>query len=238
MRRSRGADRRRSRCTTEPRWISARCRGAYRPSIAPRRGPRALDRHEARLVLASQAEALCSFTSASACWWARRGRLLRAAHRHHDPVVHRAPGLPLPSCRGLGPASSSSRRSRAAHERLGLPRAMLVLGDLARLVIIPSPPAPRAGRQPRDAATTRPVRSSESTRRARCWPRHSSGDRAHALRVLRRHSGPIFHMVTHATDQGVAAMAAATVLGSPASPRSPAASAAGCWPTASAPSPR
>src|SRR5215470_17476142 len=27
------------------------------------------------------------------------------------------------------------------------------------------------------------------------------------------HSGPIFHMVTHATDQGVAAMAAATVLG-------------------------
>src|SRR5262249_61756925 len=27
------------------------------------------------------------------------------------------------------------------------------------------------------------------------------------------HSGPIFHMVTHATDQGVAAMAAATVFG-------------------------
>jgi len=27
------------------------------------------------------------------------------------------------------------------------------------------------------------------------------------------HSGPIFHMVTHATDQGVAAMAAASVLG-------------------------
>jgi predicted MFS family arabinose efflux permease len=91
--------------------------------------------------------------------------------------------------------------------------AMLIVGDLAWLVVIPvalliqEPPAPPPAR----AGT--PVEGpgfsvGEVLRAPQFW--------AIALThfaCCAAHSGPIFHMVTHATDQGVPAMAAATVLG-------------------------
>ena len=52
------------------------------------------------------------------------------------------------------------------------------------------------------------------------------------------HSGPIFHMVTHATDQGLTPMVAATALGVSGFSSILDTSGAGCWPIGSAPSPR
>ena len=93
--------------------------------------------------------------------------------------------------------------------------AMLVLGDLAWLVIIP-------GRLPRARAAG--AGDAEPPRR-RTASRAASSRSAQALRTPQfaaialtyfaccaAHSGPIFHMVTHAIDHGVSAMAAATVL--------------------------
>jgi len=88
--------------------------------------------------------------------------------------------------------------------------AMLIVGDLAWLVIIPAallihePPAPAPAR----AGTGRGFSVGEVLRAPQFW--------AIALThfaCCAAHSGPIFHMVTHATDQGVPAMAAATALG-------------------------
>jgi MFS family permease len=89
--------------------------------------------------------------------------------------------------------------------------AMLLLGDLAWLVIIPASlllrehPGEVAGQVRADG------------------PEYSAGQvlRAPQFWVIAlthfaccaAHSGPIFHMVTHASDQGVPAMAAATALG-------------------------
>jgi MFS family permease len=89
--------------------------------------------------------------------------------------------------------------------------AMLLLGDLAWLVIIPTSlllrehPGEAAGQARADG------------------PEYAVGQvlRAPQFWVIAlthfaccaAHSGPIFHMVTHASDQGVPAMAAATVLG-------------------------
>ena len=89
--------------------------------------------------------------------------------------------------------------------------AMLLLGDLAWLVIIPTSLLLRE--HPGEVA----------------GPARADGPEYSAAQVLRApqfwvialthfaccaaHSGPIFHMVTHASDQGVPAMAAATVLG-------------------------
>ncbi|HEV8586476.1 MAG TPA: MFS transporter [Methylomirabilota bacterium] len=90
--------------------------------------------------------------------------------------------------------------------------AMLVLGDLAWLVTIPvalllrePPPSPAA---PAAVAAGREYTTGEVLATPQFW--------AIALThfaCCAAHSGPIFHMVTHATDQGVAAMAAATAFG-------------------------
>jgi MFS family permease len=90
--------------------------------------------------------------------------------------------------------------------------AMLVLGDLAWLVVIPTSLLIRD-----DPA---PARAAEAVTAS---PEYASGDVLRApqfwaialthFACCAAHSGPIFHMVTHATDQGVAPMAAATALG-------------------------
>jgi len=92
--------------------------------------------------------------------------------------------------------------------------AMLVLGDLAWLVIIPSallvrePPArPTAGVLATAGAEGRELTVAQALR----TPQFA----AIALTFFAccaAHSGPIFHMVTYAIDHGVPAMAAATVL--------------------------
>jgi MFS family permease len=88
--------------------------------------------------------------------------------------------------------------------------AMLLLGDLAWLVIIPvalliaepaAAPAARSG-EAHDASAGQVLRT----------PQFWAIALTH-FACCAAHSGPIFHMVTHATDQGVPAMAAATVLG-------------------------
>src|SRR5436190_19555297 len=91
--------------------------------------------------------------------------------------------------------------------------AMLVLGDLAWLVIVPvalllREPASEDRPAPAPGATRREYTTREVLAAPQFW--------AIALThfaCCAAHSGPIFHMVTHATDQGVAAMAAASVLG-------------------------
>jgi MFS family permease len=91
--------------------------------------------------------------------------------------------------------------------------AMLVLGDLAWLTIIPAAllireaPAPDASTAAWGASATREFSTGEVVRTPQFW--------AIALThfaCCAAHSGPIFHMVTHAIDQGVAGMTAATVL--------------------------
>jgi MFS family permease len=93
--------------------------------------------------------------------------------------------------------------------------AMLVLGDLAWLVIIPvallirnAPSEMGAVALGGSAAAQRDYSTSQVLRAPQFW--------AIALTHLAccaAHSGPIFHMVTHAIDQGVASMVAATVFG-------------------------
>lgn len=96
--------------------------------------------------------------------------------------------------------------------------AMLVLGDLAWLVVIPAGLLIR--NSPQDVGA---VAHGEAATAVVATPSHTA---ASALRsgpfwtialthfaCCAAHSGPIFHMVAHAMDQGVAKMAAATVLG-------------------------
>ncbi len=96
--------------------------------------------------------------------------------------------------------------------------AMLILGDLAWLVVIPAGLFIR--NSPKDVGT---VAHGEAAAAAGPTPSHTA---ASALRsapfwtialthfaCCAAHSGPIFHMVAHAMDLGVAKMAAATVLG-------------------------
>jgi MFS family permease len=93
--------------------------------------------------------------------------------------------------------------------------AMLVLGDIAWLVVIPAGLLVRNG--PADVGATAMGGAGDA------GATHTTGDvlRAPAFWAIAlthfaccaAHSGPIFHMVSHATDQGVAAMAAATALG-------------------------
>jgi MFS family permease len=91
--------------------------------------------------------------------------------------------------------------------------AMLVIGDLVWLLIIPAaflvrnPPAPSV--TPRAAA---PGLGQELTvGQALATPQFLAVAATH-FACCAAHSGPIFHMVTHAIDRGVTAMAAATVL--------------------------
>src|SRR6266850_755473 len=93
--------------------------------------------------------------------------------------------------------------------------AMIVLGDLAWLVIIPvallvkNAPGEMGAVALGGAAT--PHRDF-STRQVLRAPQFWAIALTH-FACCAAHSGPIFHMVTHAIDQGVATMVAATVLG-------------------------
>src|SRR6267378_4441834 len=96
--------------------------------------------------------------------------------------------------------------------------AMLVLGDLAWLVIVPVAlllREPETSHVTRDDAVrdAQPAAQREyTTREVLAAPQFWAIALTH-FACCAAHSGPIFHMVTHATDQGVTAMAAATVLG-------------------------
>jgi predicted MFS family arabinose efflux permease len=98
--------------------------------------------------------------------------------------------------------------------------ALLVIGDLAWLVVVP---VALVIREPAGAGAATPDAGPPVAEA-------SSGERAYSTRAVlaapqfwaialthfaccAAHSGPIFHMVTHATDQGIGAMAAATALG-------------------------
>src|SRR5262249_30248727 len=93
--------------------------------------------------------------------------------------------------------------------------AMMVIGDLAWLVIIPAallvrePPAPATAASPE-------VRTDSDGRALTAAPALRTPQFAAIaftyFACCAAHSGPIFHMVTHAIDHGVSAMAAATVL--------------------------
>ena len=93
--------------------------------------------------------------------------------------------------------------------------AMLVIGDLAWLVIIPTallvrePPATATAGGP-DVATGADGRELTVAQALRT-PQFAVIAFTY-FACCAAHSGPIFHMVTHAIDHGVAAMAAATVL--------------------------
>ena len=91
--------------------------------------------------------------------------------------------------------------------------AMLVLGDLAWLITLP---VALLLREPDGSSTARATAASPhrdyTTREVLGAPQFWAIALTH-FACCAAHSGPIFHMVTHAIDQGVPAMAAATVLG-------------------------
>ena len=93
--------------------------------------------------------------------------------------------------------------------------AMMVLGDLAWLVIIPAallvrkPPAPTPATA---AAATMSRGGPELTVRQALRTPQFAAIALTFFACCAAHSGPIFHMITHALDNGVPAMAAATVL--------------------------
>jgi len=96
--------------------------------------------------------------------------------------------------------------------------AMLILGDLAWLVVIPagllirnSPQDVGAVAHGEAAAQASPTPSATAASALRSGPFWTIALTHFACCAA--HSGPIFHMVAHAMDQGVAKMAAATVLG-------------------------
>ena len=91
--------------------------------------------------------------------------------------------------------------------------AMLVLGDLAWLVIVPVAlllREPATGAVASDDAEPA-ARRDYTTREVLAAPQFWAIALTH-FACCAAHSGPIFHMVTHAMDQGVAKMTAATVL--------------------------
>ena len=90
--------------------------------------------------------------------------------------------------------------------------AMLVLGDLAWLVIIPTALLIRDDSPAATASGTGAADPEYSSGQVLRTPQFWAIALTH-FACCAAHSGPIFHMVTHATDQGVPAMAAATALG-------------------------
>ena len=96
--------------------------------------------------------------------------------------------------------------------------AMLILGDLAWLVVIPAGLLIR--NSPQDMGA---VAHGEAAAAAGPTPSHTAASLLRSAPFwtialthfvcCAAHSGPIFHMVAHAMDQGVAKMAAATVFG-------------------------
>ena len=92
--------------------------------------------------------------------------------------------------------------------------AMLLIGDLAWLVIVPTallvrnpPVSPAAAGTAATAANGPDLTVAQALR----TPQFAAIALTY-FACCATHAGPIFHMVTHAMDQGIAAMAAATVL--------------------------
>jgi MFS family permease len=91
--------------------------------------------------------------------------------------------------------------------------AMLVIGELAWLIIIPAalfvrePPAPTGPAEATAGAAGRELTATQALQ----TPQFAAIAFTY-FACCAAHSGPIFHMVTHAIDHGVPAMAAATVL--------------------------
>ena len=93
--------------------------------------------------------------------------------------------------------------------------AMLVIGDLAWLIVVPA--ALLIRETPGDVGAAAMggaarVGRDYSTRQVLTAPQFWAIALTH-FACCAAHSGPIFHMVTHATDQGIGPMAAATALG-------------------------
>jgi MFS family permease len=99
--------------------------------------------------------------------------------------------------------------------------ALLVIGDLAWLIVVP---VALVIREPAGVGAATPVGAStpagEPTREGRAYSTREvlAAPQFWAIALTHfaccaAHSGPIFHMVTHATDQGIGAMAAAAALG-------------------------
>src|SRR5207247_3972459 len=94
--------------------------------------------------------------------------------------------------------------------------AMLVIGDLAWLVIIPV--ALLIREQPGDVGAAAMGGAAAAGRRDYTTAQVLSAPQFWAIALTHlaccaAHSGPIFHMVTHASDQGIGPMVAATALG-------------------------
>ena len=92
--------------------------------------------------------------------------------------------------------------------------ALLVIGDLAWLIIVPVALVIRERPGEGAAAMGGVARAGReySTRQVLAAPQFWAIALTH-FACCAAHSGPIFHMVTHATDQGIGGMAAATALG-------------------------
>ena len=93
--------------------------------------------------------------------------------------------------------------------------ALLVIGDLAWLIVVPA--ALLIRETPGDVGAAAMggaarVGRDYSTRQVLAAPQFWAIALTH-FACCAAHSGPIFHMVTHATDQGIGPMAAATALG-------------------------
>lgn len=112
--------------------------------------------------------------------------------------------------------------SRWLIDDFGWRTALALLGDLTWLLVIPAAlllrPAPLAA--PRSGLPPAPARRAGSRGRAAgpslgalvgAWPVWAIGLTHFACCAA--HSGPIFHMVSHAIDQGMSSMAAASLLG-------------------------
>ncbi len=90
--------------------------------------------------------------------------------------------------------------------------AMFMIGDLVWLVVVPiafllRPPPARVGAAAGTGSPDPPLTVAQALR----TPQFAAIALTH-FACCAAHSGPIFHMVTHAIDRGVPAMAAATVL--------------------------
>jgi MFS family permease len=91
--------------------------------------------------------------------------------------------------------------------------AMLIIGDLVWLVVIPTallvrnPPTPAVATETTHSADAGEITIGQVVR----TPQFAAIALTH-LACCAAHSGPIFHMVTHVIDRGVPTMAAATVL--------------------------
>ena len=128
---------------------------------------------------------------------------------------HRSLAVALVSA-GVGVGSMTmAPLARLLITSYGWRTAMLVIGDLAWLLIIPAallvrhpPAAAGMGAAGTAGAGGREFTAGEALR----TPQFAAIALTH-FACCAAHSGPIFHMVTHAIDRGVTAMAAATVLG-------------------------